>query len=70
MLYKKNMRNITSLLYGFHDCREIKICRKICKKELIEKFQRNFLRSISFYTVQFLEKITIDRKIHCTENEH
>ena len=74
MLYKKNMRNITSLLYGFHDCREIKICRKICKKELIEKFQRNFLRSIaknsfeflrsiSLFSVQFLEKIAIDRKI-------
>jgi hypothetical protein len=88
-LYKKNTRNITSLLYGFHDCREIKICRKICKKELIEKFPRNFLRSIGFYSlynfwknlrsiaknskeflrsiglfsVQFLEKIAIDRKI-------
>ena len=28
------MRNITSLLYGFNDCREIKISRKIGKKEL------------------------------------
>ena len=61
-LYKKNTRNITSLLYGFHDCREIKIYRKICKKELIKKFQRNFLRSNGFYTVQFLEKFTIDHK--------
>ena len=33
-LYKKNMCNITSLLYGFHDCREIKISQKIGKKEL------------------------------------
>ena len=31
-LYKKNTRNITSLLYGFHDCREIKICREISKE--------------------------------------
>ena len=57
------MRNITSLLYEFHDCREIKIYRKICKKELIKKFQRNFLRSIGFYTVQFLEKFAIDCEI-------
>ena len=63
MLNKKNMRNITSLLYGFHDCREIKIYRKICKKELIKKFQRNFLRSIGFYTVKFLEKFAIDQFI-------
>ena len=35
-LYKKKiyMRNITSLLYGFNDCREIKINRKIGTKEL------------------------------------
>ena len=33
-LYKKNTLNITSLLYRFHDCREIKISRKIGKKEL------------------------------------
>ena len=33
-LYKNNTRNITSLLNGFHDCREIKISRKIGKKEL------------------------------------
>ena len=31
-LYKKNMRNITTLLYRFHDCREIKISRTIVKK--------------------------------------
>ena len=34
MLYKKNTHNITTLLYKFHDCREIKISRKIGKKEL------------------------------------
>ena len=33
-LYKKITHNITTLLYGFHDCREIKISRKIGKKEL------------------------------------
>ena len=33
-LYKKNTPNITTLLYRFHDCREIKISRKIGKKEL------------------------------------
>ena len=31
-LYKKNTCNITSLLYGFHDCREINICREISKE--------------------------------------
>jgi hypothetical protein len=75
-LYKKNTRNITSLLYEFHDCREIKICRKICKKELIEKFPRNFLRSIGFYTTisgkicdrsrNFKGIFAIDRFILCT----
>ena len=41
------MRNIISLIYGFHDCREIKISRKIGKKEL---------RSI----VNDVTKVTID----------
>ena len=27
-LYTKNTRNITSLLYGFHNYREIKVSRK------------------------------------------
>ena len=120
-LYKKNTRNITSLLYGFHDCREIKICREISKEFFaIDRFLhctisgkicdrlRNFkgvfcdrslyllfitvhllysefcdrsqkillkFRDRSVYSLHtFWKKLrsifAIDRKIHCTENEH
>ena len=46
MLYKKNTPNITSLLYGFHDCREIKVSRKIGKKRTM-LIQQKLSRSIA-----------------------
>ena len=68
-LYKNNTRNITSLLNGFHDCREIKISRKIGKKELRSIANDvTKLRSIRFFFI----KNAIDRNFffrNCTENK-